>query len=291
MRRDSHCLTHDLYEIWKRNRDGSYATKGERITNLLLIARQLREGGFKNLRAASLSPKHVDYLLNRWKMEGLATGTIKNRMAHIRWWIEKAGKAGTVPSENAALGIPARQYAGQPSKAQALDPARHERIKDPFVRASVWLAAAFGLRREEAIKIIPCLAWQGSVLYLQGSWCKGGRPRLVPIRTAEQRAALEYAIKVAGRGSLIPPHRTYIQQRRIYDAQIRTVGLGNLHGLRHEYAQGRYEELTGRQAPKAGGPERKTLTGQEREGDKAARLKVSKELGHNRPEILMTYCG
>jgi hypothetical protein len=40
-----------------------------------------------------------------------------------------------------------------------------------------------------------------------------------------------------------------------------------MHGLRHAYAQNRYEELTGWSAPAAGGPASKSLTLKQREID------------------------
>jgi integrase len=66
---------------------------------------------------------------------------------------------------------------------------------------SLRLQAAFGLRREEAIKIQPRWADRGDHLQLKASWTKGGRERTVPIRTAAQRALLEQAKQLAGSGS------------------------------------------------------------------------------------------
>ena len=51
---------------------------------------------------------------------------------------------------------------------------------------SLKLQAAFGLRREESIKIRPEWADRGDRLALKASWTKGGREREIPIRTAEQ---------------------------------------------------------------------------------------------------------
>jgi hypothetical protein len=55
-----------------------------------------------------------------------------------------------------------------------------------------------------------------------------------------------------------------------------------MHGLRHAYAQNRYEELTGWKCPAAGGPETKALTPEQHELDHGARLTISRELGHER---------
>lgn len=87
-------LAYTLRRLCQRNRDGSHATQADRLRTLLLISRQLRELGFRQLRASSLKDKHVDELLTRWRAEGLSAGTLKNRVAHVRWWAEKIGKGG-----------------------------------------------------------------------------------------------------------------------------------------------------------------------------------------------------
>ncbi|MFO1320472.1 MAG: integrase domain-containing protein [Burkholderiales bacterium] len=51
------------------------------------------------------------------------------------------------------------------------------KITDPHIALSLRFQAAFGLRREESLKIRPGIADQGSVLVMQTSWTKGGRPR------------------------------------------------------------------------------------------------------------------
>ncbi|MDR2926439.1 MAG: integrase domain-containing protein [Azoarcus sp.] len=284
-------LRHDLIMLCKHNRDGSHATQADRRNILLLAARQLKAGGYRHMRASSLQAKHVGYLVNSWKSGKLSTGTIKNRVAALRWWSEKIGKAGVVPADNAALGIAQRQYVGQGSKAKMLDADKLSAVTDPYVRLSLQMQAAFGLRREESIKVRPEIADRGSALYLQGSWCKGGRERLVPIRTAEQRAVLDAVHRLVGAGALIPPDKNYVQQQRVYDGQTQAAGLHKNHGLRHMYAQSRYEELTGWKCPIAGGPARDSLAGKSHKTDKAARLTISKELGHGRIGIVSVYCG
>ena len=282
-------IQHDLLNLCKHNQDGSHATQAGRRNILRLVARQLKDGGFRHMRASSLQPKHVDYLVNRWKSERLSSGTIKNRVAALRWWSEKIGKAGLVPADNAALGIAQRQYVGQCNKAQTLDAGKLSAVTDPYVRMSLQLQAAFGLRREESIKFMPSVADHGRVLYLKGSWCKGKKERVIPIRTAQQRAVLDAAHRLAGASSLIPAHMSYVQQQRVYDGQTQAAGLHKMHGLRHMYAQTRYLELTGWPCPKAGGPERDALTGAAKKTDEAARMTISKELGHGRIGVVSIY--
>ena len=283
-------LTYSLRQLCQRNRDGSHATQADRRGVLSLASRQLREAGFRQMRATSLKGKHVEALLNRWQAEGLSAGTLKNRLAHLRWWAEKVGKAGTIPADNAHLGIPERRFVTQESKAKELGEAL-EHIRDPHVRMSLALQQAFGLRREESIKFQPQYADRGDCLVLKGSWAKGGRPRTIPITGPEQRAVLDTARQLAGTGSLIPAQKTYIQQRQTYDGQCKAAALSHMHGLRHRYAQARYEALTGWKAPAAGGPSARSLDAAQRETDASARQTISRELGHERTQITTVYLG
>lgn len=283
-------LTYTLRQLCQRNRDGSYTTQADRMRSLSLAARQLREAGFRQMKASSLKGKHVQALLERWQGEGLSSGTIKNRLSHLRWWAEKVGKSGVLPADNTQLGVAERRYVTNISKAQELGTGL-EQITDVHVRMSLQLQAAFGLRREEAIKFQPSYADRGDHIALKGSWTKGGRERTVPITTAKQRDILQAACRLAGAGSLIPANKTYIQQRHVYDGQCKAAGLSNMHGLRHQYAQSRYEALAGWKAPAAGGPQRQSLTMSQRLRDTEARERISKELGHNRTGIVSVYCG
>ena len=281
----------DLKTMCMRNKDGSEATQAARFLTLQQCARQLRASGYNNIRAPNLTMKHVMCLLRQWQQAKLSAGTIKNRMAHLRWMAEKVDKPGMIPKDNAELGIAERQCAGTPNKAQVLDDKRLARVTDPYTKMSLRLQSLFGLRREESIKIVMAKATQGNVLYLDGPWCKGGRPRIESIRTAAQRAGVRDCLAFAGDRALIAPGKSYIQQRNTYDGQCKTAGLSNMHGLRHQYAQTRYEELTGWKCPKAGGPARDTIKGEMRETDRMARLTISKELGHCRIGIVTVYIG
>lgn len=283
-------LTYTLRQLCLRNRDGSHATQADRQRSLSLAARQLREAGFRQMRATSLKGKRVEALLQRWQAEGLSAGTIKNRMAHLRWWAEKVGKAGIMPTDNTKLGIPDRRHVTNESKAKELDN-RLDKITDPHVRMSLRLQAAFGLRREESIKFQPRYADRGDHIAIKGSWAKGGRDRTVMITAPEQRTVLDEAHRLAGLGSLIPAHKTYIQQRHAYDGQCKATGLSSMHGLRHGYAQARYLALTGWKAPAAGGPSTQQLTPAQHGQDWIARQTISRELGHERLQVTAVYLG
>ena len=284
-------LNFELKRLCERNRDGSYATQRDRARMLDLVADQLQELGYRHMAATSLKPKHVEKLVARWHGEGLAVGTIKNRMAELRWWAEKIGKQNVMARDNGHYGIDNRQYVTNVSKARELHDRELRQITDPYTAMSLRLQAAFGLRRAESIKIRPEWADRGNHLTLKDTWTKGSFARDVPIRNAEQRQVLDDAKALAGRGSLIPTDCSYVEQLRRFGHQCALAGVHRVHGHRHQYAQVRYRELTGWAAPAAGGPHSRELTPLQRESDRQARLTISAELGHLRGQITAVYLG
>ena len=284
-------LNYQLKLLCKHSHEGSFETRVGRERQLSAIANQLHDLGFSQLKATSLKQKHVQALVDQWLGQNLSPGTIKNRMSCLRWWAEKVNKRAVVASANDFYGIPDRQFVSQESKARDLAEEQLALVKDEHVRMSLRLQQAFGLRREEALKIQCRLADRGDHLQLKASWTKGGRERTVPIRTSEQRDLLEEAKQLAGLGSLIPGGRQYIEQLRIYERHTANAGLSKMHGLRHAYAQQRYLELTGWHSPHGGGPAKAQLTKSQRETDQRARLTISEELGHVREQITAVYLG
>ena len=286
-------LNYRLKGICNRNRDGSYSTRSRRWKELNLMANQLHQIGYTRLKDPhKLKGRHVTALVERWKAEDLSAGTMKTRMASLRWWAEKVGRKSVIDPRNAAYGIGERKFVTNESKAVFMTRGDLDRVKDAHIRASLELQRAFGLRREECLKFQPHLADRGDRLVLKASWCKGGKERVIPVRTAYQREVLNEAHRLVGTGSMIPSGRSYVQQVKLYERQTAAAGLHKLHGLRHAYAQERYEELTGWAAPAAGGPSSAELikTGNKEE-DRAARLTISWELGHFRIQIVAVYLG
>nr|WP_242510587.1 hypothetical protein [Avibacterium paragallinarum] len=78
---------------------------------------------------------------------------------------------------------------------------------------------------------------------------------------------------------------------RTYEYQTAKVGELKNHGLRHAYAQRRYETLSGLSSPKNGGKTSRKLSDGEKQRNLESRLQVSSELGHNREEITAVYLG
>ena len=284
-------LNHQLKTLSKNNREGSYGTQVQRERDLTLIANQLHELGYRGMNSHSLKPKHVEALVGHWVENEVTTGTIKNRMSAVRWWARKVNRQNVVARSNDHYGIANRIFVTNTSKAKSILEVDLAKVRDEHAKMSLELQQAFGLRREESIKFIPSYADQGDCLTLKPSWTKGGKARTIPIRTEEQRQVLDRAHRLAGKGSLIPSSRNYVQQLRIYEGNTLRAGLSKMHGLRHAYAQRRYEELTGWRSPAASGPSSKSLTQEQREQDREVRLIISRELGHEREQVTAVYLG
>jgi len=75
---------------------------------------------------------------------------------------------------------------------------------------------------------------------------------------------LNRARRFAGFGSLVPSNRSYMRQLRVYAGNVLRARLSHMHGLRHAYAQNRYEELTSWKAPLPAG-RKEALTQTQRE--------------------------
>ncbi len=284
-------LAYQLKELRKENREGSFATQKARQEAHNLIANQLKELGFNQMNVNALKEKHVVKLVEKWIKENIKDGTMKNRMSHIRWWSKKVNVAHRVPS-NKSLGIKNRVYVTNISKAVKLEQKHLDRIKDPHIRDSLRFQAAFGARREEALKVIIAQADKGDHLAMQGSWCKNGRPRDIPITTAQQRALLNELKSRYGNNSLIPPDRSYKQQMTKYKNTVPKSDLSEkAHGIRHKYIQDRYKALTGNDCPACGGKRQRDMTKEERAVDREVRLQIAEETGHSREQITSIYLG
>ena len=270
----------------------AFATKQDYQHIVCQSMKQLEKGGFILRDIKQLKQKHIVYLVSQWKEQALSTQTIKNRLSAYRYVCDRLKKENVV-LDNTAYALPL-------SKKENIDRAIHHvdlsKISDPYIHQSLWLQQQFGLRREECLKIKPFQADRGTYLSLQGSWTKGGQPRIIPITTDAQRHCLNNVKFLCGKDSLIPKGTSYITQRNHYDRITQQAGLNNLHGLRYGYAQRRYlvlsKQLSGDNGwayPFAGGPV--ILTAKQQIIDAHARRMISKELGHSRSHITRIYCG
>ena len=136
----------DLVKLAARHRENSYSTQRGRSAIVKMMANQLGDMGFNRLKAKNLKEKHALALIERWRGERLTAGTLKNRMAVLRWVYEKVGKSWMLAGRNAAYGIERRQYQTNVNKAREItvaDPgADHQRARAAECRDAAALRAA-----------------------------------------------------------------------------------------------------------------------------------------------------
>lgn len=288
-------LRKDIIDTLKTNNDGSFSTQANRKRILMMCVDELTEKYGNKLQVSDLKGRHINHLLRKWKNDNISTGTLKNRMSHLRWLSRKIGNTGLV-KVNSTYGIENRKYITNADKSINVTPAQLSQLS-PHIRQSVELQKAFGLRREEATKFQPSFALGGydphnaPLLRVKPQWSKGGRYREIAIITDVQRTVLADALALAGQGegSLIPLGCTYKDHISKFERETAAIGIGQTHGLRHLYAQNRYKDLTGFDCPAVGGV--RNLSAVEKERDSVARQQISNELGHDRLSVTGIYLG
>lgn len=287
-----------------RDKPASNATQRKRIDMLHHFVDQLRDKGYLLKNILNLDSRHIEAIVSTWKAEKLGAATIATYYSLLRWLVQCIGKAGMVMSLahfNFTKEETARAYIAKSDKSWGSNNVDfHEvvckvRQISPFPAIYLELCDAFGLRLQEAILIRPLIAWQGSTLNVVDG-TKGGRPRSVPVRTDHQRDVLKRAIEMAKgtlTGSMVPVGRNLKQSLQNAYYIFRKVGITKAqsgispHGLRHGYANDRYEEEAGVPSTVRGGDQQAV----DREKDHDARMVVSAELGHSRVNILGAYTG
>lgn len=301
-----------------RERPVSARTHSAYVSNLILMIDELgrRNAAIRNIN--ELSNKHALHLMRHWKKMDLSSATIELKLSILRRFLTFIGKGHLVPTrvklktwlqQNGIEPPPARTTVATVSKAweekgielyQLLP-----KVKEicPMTAIHLELQAAFGLRMRESLQLDPRAADFDDVLrVVRGT--KGGLPRDVPFDSDPatrkwQREVIERAKLVAAKnpkGLLARPGYKLDQNVQHFYYVLRRVGLTKkklsvtAHGLRHQYAARRYEQLSGLGAPvSAVAPSQ--ITEEVRAADRIARKTVSRELGHFRDDVTQAYLG
>lgn len=297
---DSHNDRHAL-----KSKCVAFKTMHERANFLFAFFTELRRNDERNYKVLpdGLRNRHVQFMVSRWVRRGLAPGTIQLYLSYLRVFAGWIGKEGMVLEPNAYGVDPVqvrRTYSAEADRSWAAAGVNAGELvarvaeADVFVGGQLAVSLAFGLRVKEAIMFQPFRAVTPDGAYirlLRGT--KGGRERLVPIDTDAKRAALDLARRVAisDDGHLEDPRRSLKQSRTRFYTVLERFGVTKrqlgvtAHGLRHQYANDRYEDFAGAPSPVRGGERL------DREVDRGARLQVAEELGHARENITTAYLG
>ncbi|WKJ88548.1 integrase domain-containing protein [Methylomonas montana] len=202
-------------------------------------------------------------------------------------------------------GIPKRRYIPETSKA--MPQAQHDQLQacidDERIVALLNLQRTLGLRFKEsalldAQKALGQAHRENRITVFSGT--KGGKRRHVLVST-EAMAALETAASLQDGRLMIPANLRYVDFRDHCYRQAQQLQF-QFHGQRHNYAQQRYQALTGVPAPintdiaKSAWPAYMAMQLHIDEStaeklDQRARRILSQELGHERLEVVCVYIG
>ena len=289
------------------NADGttaSQATQDKYADVLYAGFRTLREElGYKLGDVKGFRGKHIEALAQHWEQqcrEGkLSPATVQNQMSIFRRFSAWIGKEGMVEGSNKYVSPECCSRTAINTIDKSWDANGVDMVAkiaevtemDSRVGLQLELSMAFGLRAREAMQLCPHVADKGTYLEVTKG-TKGGRPRVVPIRTLEQRELLDRAKAFASsktgstsnpamRLSQVKNHHYYVLRR----CEVSRKSGFTHHGLRHGYANQRYKEISGQESPVQGG---KVAN---KEDDAVARQQIAEELGHSRADITNHYLG
>jgi len=278
-------------------------TKKARAYVIFQFFKDIKAEGYPIKNIFNLDQRHVQAAVRVWLRQELAPSTIQSRLSHLRWLACGIGKGGLILDPE-KYGVEPhhieRVYVAQSDKSwSGKDVISEELIKaasnkDMWVGIQLELMSAFGLRVRESVLMRPRYSDCGPSLTVEEG-TKGGRTRVVPIRTPEQRDVLDRAKQMSllsARGALVPPGKDPSQaiNRLYYVCRLLGITKAQLaitpHGLRHQYANDRYEEVSGMASTVRGGP-----VEYDRAADERGRQAVTQELGHARLSITASYTG
>lgn len=277
----------------------SYATQDKRSDVLFSSFKTLRELGYKLDSVEQFKGKHMEALAKHWEEKGLSPSTVQNNISIFRQFSSWIGKTGMVESSDkyVSAGVASRSSVAKEDKSWVgkgvdfREKLEEVRALDQRVALQLELQREFGLRAREAMELRPHLSDKGSYLAVNVG-TKGGRDRVVEIRTDSQRDVLERAKAMAGTPgkSTSDPTKSLAQVKNHYYHVLRSCNITReagytSHGLRHEFAHLRYEQEAGVASPVRGGE------AIDRDLDRAARLVVAEDLGHSREDVTTHYLG
>ena len=285
---------------------------------LHLCLRELGEMRRPVLCLSHLKRKSALELLKKWQEQGLAVGTIEDRISVLRKLLDLVGRSNVLPRgrewkavrKGAGLAVRSRSELPQMKKGwqdEGVDP----QVVIDAIRLDCEVAAscmemmwAFGLRVNESVQIQVGLSMKDGYLVVSRG-TKGGKMREVPFSTNDERRVWQQ--QVLGRAktlcdrhqpaTLSVPGRKLSQMKNHLRYLAREHGItrkGKLgvtfHGLRHQFATTEFRERTGLPAP---------ILGEQASADyaaswepvRAAYLHIARAMGHERPSISGAYLG
>jgi len=300
-----------------RVRPVSEVTSTRYAENLMLMIDELRteRAAIRNL--SEFGKPHAVRLTAAWVRDGLSSGTIQNKISYMRRFLTFVGKENLIPrgaklkawmTANGIQPPESRTIVARTSKAwdqhdvDVFEILKKVAAECQLTAIQLEMQVAFGLRMKESISIIPRADDRGNVLSVSRG-TKGGLHRDVRFDddlgvAAWQRDVLERAKLMADqnkKGTLSLQGKSLEQSRDRFYYIVRKYGISRsglgvtAHGLRHQFAARRYQQLTGFGAPvTAHAPKMSAAVLQ---AERQVLGKVSVVMGHFRSNITQSYTG
>lgn len=284
-----------------RKRRASLQTHQDYQDRLSSFVRELRNLNMPVKNLDEMSKKQVRLVFLHLEKEGRSAAWMANVNTAVRRFGVWIGKPELCPPLGQIVSQPwsgKRRIAAQKDRTWSQEDVTSilEKVSEvcPMTALHLRLARLFGHRVQEFLMFRPVDAIQGDAIHLvEGT--KGGRTRIVPIETEEQRKWLDVAVQIAAenpKGRLMAQDGfTLVQARNHFYYVLRRCGITKndidmtAHGLRHSYACDLYEAFTGAKAPIQGGPQ------VDAELDNRARVEIARRLGHGRKSVTTAYLG
>ena len=288
-------------------REASIKTKRDYVWRLGSCVRELTSLNIKIQNLSELSRKQMSQLVSKWVRDGRSASTMANKttvLHRMGVWMGKPHLCPALPDMLRELGedsnLSHRQYTALISKAVTSKNIDPEELFKEMDKLSIVgglqlrLQLHFGMRVLETIMFKPFAADRGNeLLVVDGT--KGGKARMVPIETEEQRILIDEAKVMASNNpkGILTEHKKMKLNQAVarYYYLCKKIGLtqrdlgATSHGLRHTFANIQFKNITGVDSPVNGGariPHAEEV---------AARRQVSQVLGHERPSITSAYLG
>lgn len=287
---------------------GRKRTVGIKTEQLYIVQMRVMVGDLRKLNMGlqnlgEISPRHVRALIQHYEAQGLSSSSLQKKTTVLRRFGIWIGRPDIAPRLSDLVVDPSRasrSYSATVSKAWTSKGVSTQRVIDqmrelcPVAGLQLEIQLEFGLRPREVVMLKPVSADQGKTLFVTDG-TKGGRARMVPVDNERKRELIERAKVIAAankRGVLSDrPTRSLTSALNRYYYLAKKVGLCKsdlgvtLHGLRHEFANNLYRQLTGVNSPVNGG----RVKDQDLAGE--AMQTVSEQLGHSRKHASAAYLG
>jgi len=310
----------DLQAHTGRRRSVSEATRTSFGKTLMLAIADLKKLRMPIQQIDQIGRKQAVALVAYWALEkGQSAATLTTKLSQLRKFCVLIGKPDAIPMREdlyallEAVGVDrsalTREQVTPGSKnwsSVSVDPKSiiaQIAIEHPHEALLLELMLYWGLRVSEALSLRPQDSDIGSELEVTRG-TKGGRARMVPYMTDPSIATLQRDLldRCLGWSKAFPKlgmgYRNLTMEaarKKFYNTMeklgITLEGLGvTPHGLRHEFAANLFNDITGHRPP-AEGNEPPDWFKANRQLVEDAYKRVSRALGHTRPDISSAYLG